>query len=69
MTMVAAQKTFLEEVEKFLKDADMTASEFGWAAVHDPNLVRDLRRGRSPSLALADRVRAFITAHKEGRVA
>lgn len=68
MTMVPAQKTFLEEVEGFLKEAGMTATEFGRAAVHDPNLVRDLRKGRSPSLTLAERVHAFIASHKEGHV-
>lgn len=55
--------TFLKEVESFLERTDFTASSFGKAAVSDPNFVGDLRTGRSPSLALVDRVHDFIKTH------
>ena len=42
-------------------------SEFGERAVGDRKFVGDVRRGRSPSLATADRILAFMEAYDRGR--
>lgn len=52
---------FTAEVEAFLATSRMKPSDFGREAIGDPSFVTHLRRGRSPSLATADRVRAFIS--------
>jgi hypothetical protein len=54
---------FLEAVEAFLTRSGMTATAFGTAALNDPSFVPNLRNGRSPRLALVDKVHAFIQAH------
>jgi hypothetical protein len=59
---------FLAEIEAFLRESSMNASFFGKAAVNDPNLVGDLRRGRKPTLDLIDRVDAYIKSARERRV-
>ena len=41
----------------------MKPSTLGWQAVSDPNLVRELRLGRSPALATVDQVMAFMDAY------
>lgn len=51
---------FLAHVEAFLASSRMRATDFGREAVGDPSFITHLRRGRSPSLATADRVQAFI---------
>ena len=47
----------------FLERTGLKPSMFGLQAAGDPNLMRQLRRGRSPTLKLADRVLAFIDSH------
>lgn len=51
---------FLAHIDAFLERSGMAATRFGKAAVGDPNFVHDVRSGRSPSLALVERVNAFI---------
>jgi hypothetical protein len=51
---------FLAEVEAFLRRSGMSVTSFGRQAVADPNFVPDLRNGRSPSLAVVDKVHDFI---------
>ena len=51
---------FAVRVEAFLVKTGMRASDFGREAIGDPNFVTHLRRGRSPTLATADKVTAFI---------
>ncbi|MDE2879529.1 hypothetical protein [Candidatus Palauibacter soopunensis] len=41
----------------------MSPTAFGMNAVGDPNLMRRIGRGRSPSLRTADRTLAFIAEH------
>jgi len=53
-------KHFLAEVEAFLKRTGIKPSEFGRQAVGDSAFVLNLRRGRSPTLATADKVLAYI---------
>ena len=57
---MAISKQFREQVEAFLKASGFKPTEFGRQAVGDPSFVLSLRRGRSPTLATADKVLAFI---------
>lgn len=54
------QQEFLAAIEAHLVKTGMTPTAFGKAAARDPGFVFELRRGRSPSLATAERVMAFI---------
>lgn len=56
-------EAFLTNIETFLTNAQMTATEFGRASVNDPNFVFDVRAGRKPNLGLVDRVHDFMRAH------
>lgn len=51
---------FERRVAAFLRRTRLSPSEFGERAVGDRKFVGDVRRGRSPRLATADRVLAFI---------
>jgi predicted transcriptional regulator len=53
-------KQFHRTLEEFLERSGVKPTEFGRQAVGDPSLVLNLRRGRSPSLATADRILTFI---------
>lgn len=54
------QDEFLAEVDRYIEVAGIGAATLGKRALNDPNFVSDLRGGRSPSLAIVDRVRKFI---------
>lgn len=60
-------KEFERRVTAFLRRTRLSASEFGERAVGDRKFVGDIRRGRSPSLATADRVLAFMAAYERVR--
>lgn len=51
---------FRAEVGAFLEYTGMGSATLGRLAVGDPNLLRQMDAGRSPSLRMADRVRAFM---------
>ena len=56
--------SFLAEVEAFLSRTGMSATRLGAIAVGDTRFVHHVRRGRSPRLATADRVREFMRDHR-----
>jgi hypothetical protein len=56
--MISSQ--FREQVENFMEAHRFKPTEFGRQAVGDPSFVLSLRRGRSPTLATADKVLSFI---------
>ena len=58
---------FERRVAAFLRRVRMSPSEFGERAVGDRSFLGDVRRGRSPRLATADRVLAFMEAHGRSR--
>lgn len=58
------QKTFIQQVEEFLRTTEMSAARFGREAAGDPRLVFDLRKGRSCGMKLADRVMAFMRRYR-----
>ena len=51
---------FISRVSAFLGRSGLSRTAFGMKAVGDPNLMRQIGRGRSPSLRTADRILAFI---------
>jgi len=51
---------FTSRVEAFLAETGTKPTEFGRSSVGDASFVLNLRRGRSPTLATADRVLAYI---------
>lgn len=61
------QDAFLEEIEQFLESSGMAPTAFGRLSVGDPNLVKDVRDGRSLSLRLVGRVHNFIERANAGR--
>ena len=56
---------FRSRVDAFLERTGLVPSTFGRQAVGDLNLVRELRRGRSPTLATADHCLAFMEGSEE----
>jgi hypothetical protein len=57
---------FAARVEAFLQASGFKPSEFGRQAIGDAAFVLNLRRGRSPTLATADKVLAFIDELEAG---
>ena len=60
--MSTFSEQFRARVEAFLAAHRFKPTEFGRQAIGDPTFVLGLRRGRSPTLATADKVVAFIKA-------
>ena len=56
---------FMSRVDAFLDRTGMGPTTLGRQAVGDPNLVRQLRDGRSPTLAMVDQVMAFMEAYDQ----
>ncbi len=63
--METLEGQFISRVGAFLGDSGVSPTAFGMKALGDPNLVREIGRGRSPSLRTADRILAFI-AEQDG---
>lgn len=57
--------SLLIDIDRFLRQSGMAPASFGRAAVNDPRLVFDLRRGREPGPKLRARTRAFIAAQRK----
>ena len=60
--MIVSDDDFLARIEAFIRDSDISATAFGKRVAGDPNLVFDLRNGRSPSLRIAQQALRFIEA-------
>ena len=61
--MESLTKQFERQVAVFLRRSRLTPSQLGAQAVGDGNLLGDVRHGRSPRLATADRVLEFMDAY------
>ena len=57
--MATLEEQFNSRIGGFLERTGMSPTTFGMMAVGDPNLLREIERGRSISLRLADRAIAF----------
>jgi predicted transcriptional regulator len=51
---------FVDRVEAFLDQTGTKPTEFGRASIGDASFILNLRRGRSPTLATADKVLLHI---------
>lgn len=51
---------FLKKIDRFCRQHGIAESEFGEQAVNDRSFVADLRKGRSPSLRIVERVEQFM---------
>ena len=67
--METLTKHFESRVDASFERTGVTPSTFDLQAVGDPNLVRQLRPGRSPRLAMACQVPVFIEACSRAQVA
>ena len=61
--MESLTKQFERQVAVFLRRSRLTPSQFGAQAVGDGKFLGDVRLGRSPRLATADRVLEFMEAY------
>ena len=62
--MQTLEEQFNTRLNAFLEETGMSPTTLGMKAVGDPNLLRQIGRGRSPSLRTADRVLAFMAAYE-----
>ena len=62
--MATLEEQFHTRVNGFLDDTGMAPTTLGMLAVGDPNLLREIERGRSLTLRTADRVVAFIDRYE-----
>jgi len=60
------ERYFASRLSAFLRSTGMSPATLGFKAVGDPNLVRQIKRGRSPSLRTADRVLSFMNRFGTG---
>lgn len=58
-------RKFLDDVEAYLTEADLTPTAFGNKAAGDPNFVFDLRAGREPRFSTIEKVRAFMGENRK----
>ena len=63
--METLEGQFISRVSAFLGDSGVSPTALGMNAAGDANLMRQIGRGRSPSLRTADRIPAFIAEHDE----
>ena len=59
---------FMARVDAFLERTGVGPTTLGRQAVGDPNLIRQLRHGRSPTLATVDQLLAFMEGFDEAGV-
>jgi hypothetical protein len=62
--MKTLTEQFLDAIEGHLARTGTKAERVGRQAIGDLSLVLSLRRGRSPTLATADKILAFIRAQE-----
>lgn len=63
--MDTREQLFAERVIAFLRRTG-NPTRFGRNVTGDPNLIRQIERGRSPTLRTADRILTFITHYDPG---
>ena len=62
--MQTLEEQFNARLNAFLGSTGMSPTTLGMMAVGDPSLLRQIERGRSPSLRTADRILAFLAAYE-----
>jgi prophage regulatory protein len=58
------EQEFNARLNAFLTRTTVSPTALGLKALGDPSLIRQVRRGRSPSLRTADRLLAYIAAYE-----
>lgn len=58
------QQDFLDQIEAYIAAQGLTPTAFGEKVVKDPNFVFELRKGRSPSLAIVERVQVYMARER-----
>ena len=61
--MQTLEGQFIARITAFLGRSGLSPTAFGKKALGDPNLMRQIERGRSLTLRSADRVQAFMDEH------
>ena len=65
--MSTLEQLFRSRLDAFLESTGIGLATLGRKAVGDPNLMREIARGRSPTLRMADRIQEFMdTYEREG---
>ena len=62
--MATLEEQFNTRLNGFMDETGMAPTTLGMLAVGDPNLLREIARGRSVSLRTADRVVAFMDRYE-----
>lgn len=62
---MSTDRPLLMVIERYLRETGMAATTFGRAAVRDPRLVHDLRRGRTPGSRMCSIVEHFMNINRE----
>ena len=62
--MQTLEEQFNARLNAFLGRTGLSPTTLGMMAVGDPSLLRQIERGRSPSLRTADRILAFMAAYE-----
>lgn len=57
---IPSDAELLEAIDKFLARHDMAPTRFGSLATGEPQLLKSIREGRSPSLRVLQRLKAFM---------
>ena len=63
--MQTLEEQFNTRLNAFLGSTGLRPTTLGMQAVGDPNLMRQIDGGRSPSLRTADRILAFMAAYEQ----
>ena len=58
---------FRSRLDSFIESTGMPLSTLGRRAIGDPNLMREIARGRSPTLRTADRILAYTATYERER--
>jgi len=63
-TTLASDADILDRIDAFCAKNEMPPSTFGRLALGDPNLIPNLRNGRSLTLKSARRILSFMASHR-----
>lgn len=61
---MSIQEDFLAEIDRFLAGAGMAETTFGRLAANDGKFVGRLRKGRTVTVAVLERTRAWMEANR-----
>lgn len=57
---IPSHEQVIDQIDAFLARHDMAPTRFGREATGEPQLIDSIRRGRSPSLKVLERVAEFM---------